>query len=363
MSKCQKCSNEVQEDAVFCDQCGARLLKPDAAQAQGQPATVPVPAPATPPSTPAASSSAAVAEPSAGAEAACPACGAHNTPGEAFCQDCGTKLAAPAPTSVTTVAVVPAPVAEGASANNCPDCGATTSGGDEFCFACGADLKTARQRAASQAQPAAQPAVEPTAASVQPVAAQVDATPSSTPAAAQPNAVPVVAQAEIAVVACNTCGAKVKEGDTFCEACGAALTGAPSATAVAQKPDATIPAATVSPVVAPVASTATARLIVVASGVEIPLAGRSEVVVGREDPYSGVFPDVDLTPHGGVDGGVSRRHFKITVVNGQYRIEDLNSTNYTMVNRKRLQPGAAQVLADADEISAGRVKLIFKVAA
>lgn len=351
MSKCQKCGNEVQEDAVFCDQCGARLLKPEMAQPQSQQAVVTVSA--TPATTPAASTPSAVAEPTAGTEAACPSCGAHNTPGEAFCQDCGTKLAAPAPTAVA-IAATPAPVAEGTSANNCPDCGATTSGGEEFCFACGADLKSARQHVASQAQPAAQPVVEPAVTSAQPVAAQVDTTQTSTPAAAQ---------AATAAVACTTCGAKVKEGDTFCEACGAALTGAPSTAAAAKQPDATIPAATVTAAVAPAMSAVATRLIVVASGAEIPLSGRNEVVVGREDPYSGVFPDVDLTPHGGVDGGVSRRHFKITAVAGQYRIEDLNSTNYTLVNRKRLQPGAAQVLVDGDEISAGRVKLIFKVAA
>ena len=361
MSKCQKCDNEVQEDAVFCDQCGARLPKPEVAQPQGQPATVT--APSTPAITPVVPTPAAVAEPSAGAEAACPSCGAHNTPGEAFCQDCGTKLAAPAPTAVATAVVTPAPVAEGTSTNNCPDCGATTSGGEEFCFACGADLEAARQRAASQAQSAAQPAVEPALMNAQPVAAQVDSTQTSAPGAAQPTAAPVADKAAAAAVACTTCGAKVKEGDTFCEACGAALTGASSTNAAAKQPETTIPAATVTPAVAPATSAATTRLIVVASGVEIPLAGRNEVVVGREDPFSGVFPDVDLTPHGGVDGGVSRRHFKITAAAGQYRIEDLNSTNYTLVNRKRLQPGAAQVLADGDEISAGRVKLIFKVVA
>jgi len=64
-----------------------------------------------------------------------------------------------------------------------------------------------------------------------------------------------------------------------------------------------------------------------------------------------------------MEGGVSRRHFKITHVGGQYMIEDLNSTNYTMVNRQRVQPGQAVPLADGDEVRAGRVRLIFKVRA
>jgi len=86
-----------------------------------------------------------------------------------------------------------------------------------------------------------------------------------------------------------------------------------------------------------------------------------EALVGREDPYSGVFPDIDLTPHGGEEGGVSRRHFKITLTGGQYMVEDLNSTNFTILNRQRLQPGVPMVLADGDEIRAGRVRLVFRV--
>ena len=66
--------------------------------------------------------------------------------------------------------------------------------------------------------------------------------------------------------------------------------------------------------------------------------------MGREDPYTGVFPDVDLTPHGAEEGGVSRRHFKITFSGGQYLVEDLNSTNFTFVNNQRLAPGAPLAL-------------------
>lgn len=147
----------------------------------------------------------------------------------------------------------------------------------------------------------------------------------------------------------------MKPGDSFCDHCGAALvTPAPGAAPVAQP----APAPTVQPAPAPAAG---ARLIVVASGVEIPLPMGKETLVGREDPYSGVFPDIDLTPHGGEEGGVSRRHFKITLKGGQYMIEDLNSTNFTILNRQRLQPGVPVALADGDEIRAGRVRLLFKV--
>ena len=103
------------------------------------------------------------------------------------------------------------------------------------------------------------------------------------------------------------------------------------------------------------------RLVVVASSIEIPLPPAAEAVVGREDPVAAIFPEVDLTPHGGEDGGVSRRHFCIRRAGNQFTVEDLNSTNYTLLNRQKLEPGRPMPLADGDEIRAGRVRLIFKV--
>jgi len=101
--------------------------------------------------------------------------------------------------------------------------------------------------------------------------------------------------------------------------------------------------------------------VVADSGIEIPLRPGQETLVGREDPHSGVYPDIDLAPHGGEQGGVSRRHFKITLSGRGYVIEDLNSTNFTLLNRQRLQPGVLATLSDGDEIRAGRVRLIFRV--
>jgi hypothetical protein len=154
--------------------------------------------------------------------------------------------------------------------------------------------------------------------------------------------------------------------------CGAALTA--RAVALAEHIAAATTPATAEPTAAPIAarppapeappqvSPARPRLVIPESGVELPLASGAETLVGREDPYSSVFPDIDLTPHGGEQGGVSRRHFKITLSGGRYRIEDLNSTNSTMLNRQRLQPGVPAALTDGDEIRAGRMRLIFRLA-
>jgi len=341
MSTCPKCGNQVQEDAIFCDQCGTRL----------KPAEVPA-APAAPsaPAEPAAPQEPVAAASEAAPGAICPSCGATNTPGEMFCDNCGAPLAAPQP-EPEAVAAAQAPTPAVATApNTCPDCGATVAEGDEFCYACGADLSAVRAAAPAPAPAAETPAVEP-APDVQPAEAAPPPTEPVPPPAAPEAAPEASTPAEAPARVCPACGAQVGADDAFCESCGAALV------AAAEVAPAARPAAP-----APVAPTAEAgpRLIVAASGVEIPLPAGKEALVGREDPYSGIYPEVDLTPHGGEDAGVSRRHFKMTPSRGGYTVEDLNSTNYTLVNRQRLQPGVPTAISDGDEIRAGSLKLIFR---
>ena len=376
--KCPNCGNEAQDDAIFCDQCGTRLqgqaaVAPEAvAQTATQPAAQPV----------------AHAAPRG---SVCPQCGAVNTPGEICCGECGTPLDAPEPDAdvADEATFAGAPVVDemdtaasstGAPAGRtCPDCGATVAEDDEFCYACGAELKTAAA--------AMQPAVEgvPVAGPVEVGGGEPETV---EPEAAEPEAVEAVPepQVEAAPVAhglteCPTCGARVGPDDAFCEFCGAALI-APTEAAPAAQPEPAAPEIPAAPVTPPQAAPApapeptvapepaaperavaapVARLIVTASGVEIPLPQGQEAIVGREDPYGGIFPDIDLTPHGAEEGGVSRRHFRIALSGGQYTVEDLNSTNFTLLNRKRLDPGVPQPLTDGDEIRAGRLRLVFKV--
>jgi pSer/pThr/pTyr-binding forkhead associated (FHA) protein len=101
-------------------------------------------------------------------------------------------------------------------------------------------------------------------------------------------------------------------------------------------------------------------LVVSSSGAEIPLPAGPEILIGREDPVSGVYPGVDLTPHGGEEGGVSRRHAQIVVEGGAYQVEDLDSTNFTFVNKQKLAPKTRHPLSDGDELRCGRVAMVFK---
>jgi pSer/pThr/pTyr-binding forkhead associated (FHA) protein len=126
------------------------------------------------------------------------------------------------------------------------------------------------------------------------------------------------------------------------------------------------PAVAPVPAAAPVMSAAPAalsgRLIVEADNQEFDLSGKDIVLIGREDAVSNIFPDVDLTPHGGEEGGVSRMHARIFVENSQYMLEDENSTNFTFLNRQKLTAKTPTALHDNDEIKLGRVLLRFKEA-
>jgi pSer/pThr/pTyr-binding forkhead associated (FHA) protein len=101
------------------------------------------------------------------------------------------------------------------------------------------------------------------------------------------------------------------------------------------------------------------QLVVESDNAVFDLSGKSEVLIGREDPVSNIYPDVDLTPHGGEEGGVSRQHARLLINNGQYLIEDQNSTNYTYVNRQRLPAKVPTPIKDGDDIRLGRVALKF----
>lgn len=83
--------------------------------------------------------------------------------------------------------------------------------------------------------------------------------------------------------------------------------------------------------------------------------------IGRWDPDSGAFPDIDLT-NDDVDAKISRKHAKIVSKNGQFFLEDFGSLNGSYVNRgERLEPGEPMPIKDGDEIILGKTFFKFQV--
>jgi len=243
----------------------------------------------------------------------------------------------------------------------CPQCGIDNPVNARFCDQCGAALIP----------------VAPVAAP--PPTAPMSSAPPMSPAIAAP-AVPSSAGA----VVCPQCGTTAIPGEAFCDNCGAPLN-APSRPAVppvvpaynvgvpaqpaypAPQPSSYTPPAPVAPVVptqppAPVsmrAVLAPSQLIVAASGAALPLPSAAQAIVGRGDPVSNFFPDIDLNPYGAIDNGVGRRHMRLFIQGGQVLIEDLDSTNGTLLNSQKLTARQPQPLRDGDQISVGKLLLRF----
>lgn len=102
---------------------------------------------------------------------------------------------------------------------------------------------------------------------------------------------------------------------------------------------------------------APAQLIVAATNTVLPLPNSAQVVIGRADPVSKFFPDIDLTPYGALESGVGRRHARLAVEGGQLVIEDLDSTNGTLLNGQKLAARQLQPLKDGDQIQLGKLVL------
>ncbi len=96
-------------------------------------------------------------------------------------------------------------------------------------------------------------------------------------------------------------------------------------------------------------------LIVLATGQSIPLTWEL-MMVGRQDPKVGIFPEINLT-----DMKVGRRHAYLRNRQGTFTIEDLNSTNKTRLNGVTLLPNQEYPLNDGDLLRFGSVEVRFEL--
>jgi hypothetical protein len=95
------------------------------------------------------------------------------------------------------------------------------------------------------------------------------------------------------------------------------------------------------------------------SGRRVDVPAQDVVIVGREDMRSGIRPDVDLTLDGASAAGVSRRHCRLLRQEGGWYIEDLMSTNFTVLNGTALTAQTPALLHDNDEVRLGKMRLRF----
>jgi serine/threonine protein kinase len=98
-----------------------------------------------------------------------------------------------------------------------------------------------------------------------------------------------------------------------------------------------------------------ARIIVLSNGQSI-LLDRDLMVVGRQDPTLGIFPEINLA-----DKTVGRRHAYLRNQQGQFTVEDLNALNKTRLNGVTLTPYEERTLKDGDILRFGSVEVRFEL--
>lgn len=173
------------------------------------------------------------------------------------------------------------------------------------------------------------------------------------------------------MIRCAECGHENMAGLEYCDACGAKLpasaTPAPEiapaeAAPVDANPEAPVPREPATAVkVAPV-SQLKAKMTIIRGGTlgKEFLLQEGDNLIGRWDPDSGAFPEVDLEMDD-PEARISRKHALIRV-GAQTTIEDIGSLNGTFVNRgRRLEPGAPVELHDGDEVIVGKTFFRFSL--
>jgi hypothetical protein len=107
--------------------------------------------------------------------------------------------------------------------------------------------------------------------------------------------------------------------------------------------------------------TPTWGLLIFNDGQEIQLKGERALVGRYDHDMGGLQPDVDLGKMQGADT-VSRVHATLEHIGSSYMVTDLNSTNATRINGKRLEPDKPTATTDGDTLQFGKITCTFKKA-
>ncbi len=153
-------------------------------------------------------------------------------------------------------------------------------------------------------------------------------------------------------VFCGFCGKQIVATDVFCAFCGA------------QQPIAQQGISSPSIAVQPM----TAKLVIQATGEFDSSTFRLEKtdnLLGRRDPMSNIFPEVDLSRYD-PQTKISRRHARIWREGNSFLVEDLGSSNGTTLlpsssDSVRLLPHQPHTLTNGDKIKLGDTTLHFTI--
>lgn len=165
------------------------------------------------------------------------------------------------------------------------------------------------------------------------------------------------------MITCPYCQHKMPEGTLFCEECGLSLWGDANTHQIDTELDSLSEGAGG-------AGWGTAtfgpnhELILQISGSTDSLAFKpeTEFYLGRQDPNAETQVHLELTPFGGLEKGVSRRHAMLRRGDDVLQIVDLGSSNGTFLNGQRVVRDHPRLVRDGDEIQLGQlvIRIFFR---
>ncbi|MCP4542914.1 MAG: FHA domain-containing protein [Chloroflexi bacterium] len=169
-------------------------------------------------------------------------------------------------------------------------------------------------------------------------------------------------------IRCSACGTILRPGTLFCSRCGIYLP--PDGPLPTEPlPEEELPASQIGPEAlvgkygdAELLETAMALsvLIIRSNRQALFLLPIDEISLGRRDATYKVFPDLDLTPDGGLEEGVSRKHAKIYQRDNHFLVEDVGSANGTFLNDQRITPYLPYLLRGGDMLQLGRLRMVVE---
>jgi hypothetical protein len=160
-----------------------------------------------------------------------------------------------------------------------------------------------------------------------------------------------------AITKCPNCGAPIRAGELVCHNCNYSLTGISGSTRALEKAEETFEFSRTKSIGTAIGKLQ--RISFIIEGSELTLPTGTRLVIGRRDTTAtATMPDVDLARFDAENLGVSRQHIELTWRSGLIYVNDMGSTNGTLLNGQRLVAGIERILRDNDELVIGHMRAI-----
>jgi hypothetical protein len=154
---------------------------------------------------------------------------------------------------------------------------------------------------------------------------------------------------------CPTCAHKNREGSLFCEDCGQNLLQSITATVSTKQITSTNELKGFASWGSAKFDGDTRIVLQVRDAEPMSFSPDKRILLGRYDGSGMQKPDLDLTPYGALEKGVSRIHAAIYRAEDTLTLVDMGSSNGTHLNGQRLMRDQPRVLRDGDEIRLGKL--------